>query len=305
MGIEKVLENLEELFRQWGISSRDWVFTAQYAFRLLGYDVEVREGHLNIQVNKTKIPWEVGEALETHPPINTECSKEYLRFQEKTGFEFDIAPVFPGDFKRKAKFTVLYNLPNKKQIRVQTPEGGLEELDIILALCTDMGWGVEKGFRVMPSVEDQWRALLKKKETGLAKKYEKLIKKYSYFRKVKKQSVLRDLTKVVEFNGIVASKGKVKGIVNVILNPEATKKFEKGEILVTTMTSPKFTVFYKKTSAIVTDSGGMLCHAAIVAREMNVPCIIGTKIATKVLKDGDYIEVDANSGIVKKIVCPK
>lgn len=302
MKIEKVLENLEELFSHWGISSRDWVFTAQYAFRLLGYDVEVREGHLNIQVNKKKIPWEVGEALETHPPINTKCSEDYLRFQERTGFEFDIAPVTLKDFKKKARHTVLHTLPNKKQIRVQTPEGGLEELEVILALCTDEGWGVEKGFRVMPSVEDQWKALLKKGETKLAGKYKKLVKKYGRFRKAKKSNVSIDFTKTREFSGIVASRGKARGIANIVLNPEMTKKFKKGEILVTTMTSPKFTIFYKKTSAIITDSGGMLCHAAIIAREMNIPCIVGTKIATKVLKDGDYIEVDATAGKVRKLV---
>lgn len=301
MRIEKVLEDLEGLFNGWGISSCDWVFTAQYAFRLLGYDVSVRKGHLNIQVKKSRIPWEVGEALETHPPVGTKFSRQYLQFERKTGFEFDIAPVPPKDFKRKIKHTVQYSLPSGKQIRVQTPEGGLEELDIIFSLCTDEGWGVEKGYRVMPAVEDQWKATLKKGETELAKAYEELIKKYDHFRKPKKPKSPKDFTKVKELKGIIASKGKARGKVNVVLNPETTKRFKKGEILVTTMTSPKFTVFLKSTSAIVTDGGGVLCHAAIVAREMKVPCIVGTKIATKVLKDGDLVEVDANNGIVRKL----
>jgi len=285
MRIVKVLEELEKLFSKWKISNQDWVFTAQYAFRLLGYNVGVREGYFNIQVKKEKIPWEVGEALETHPPVNTNFSKLYLQFQKKTGFEFDIVPVLSKDFERKLKSTVRYLLPNGKQIHVQTPEGGLEELDKIFSLCTNKGWGIEKGFRVMPSVEDQWKALLKKGEIKLAKKYENLIKKYSRFRKIKKSGVSKDFTKIRKFDGVVASRGKVKGIVNVILNPEITKKFEKGEILVTTMTSPKFTNFLKNASAVVTDEGGTLCHAAIVAREMKIPCLVGTKIATKVLKE--------------------
>jgi pyruvate,water dikinase len=57
----------------------------------------------------------------------------------------------------------------------------------------------------------------------------------------------------------------------------------------------------KKASAIVTDEGGITCHAAIVARELGIPCIIGTQISTKVLKDGDIVEVDADKGVVKKI----
>ena len=55
----------------------------------------------------------------------------------------------------------------------------------------------------------------------------------------------------------------------------------------------------EKASAFVTDEGGILCHAAIVAREMKKPCIIGTKVSTKILKDGDMVEVDADNGIVK------
>jgi pyruvate,water dikinase len=57
----------------------------------------------------------------------------------------------------------------------------------------------------------------------------------------------------------------------------------------------------KKAAAIVTNIGGLTCHAAIVSRELCIPCVVGTKIETKVLKDGDLVEVDASSGVVKKI----
>jgi pyruvate,water dikinase len=57
----------------------------------------------------------------------------------------------------------------------------------------------------------------------------------------------------------------------------------------------------KKAGAIITNSGGITCHAAIVAREIKIPTLIGTKIATKIFKDGDLVEVDANKGIVRKI----
>jgi pyruvate,water dikinase len=62
------------------------------------------------------------------------------------------------------------------------------------------------------------------------------------------------------------------------------------------MTSPDFIPILKKVSAIITDEGGITCHAAIVSRELKIPCIVGTKIATKVLKDGDVVEVDAQKG---------
>ena len=74
-----------------------------------------------------------------------------------------------------------------------------------------------------------------------------------------------------------------------------------GEVLVAPMTTPDYLPAMKRATAFVTDEGGITCHAAIVARELKKPCIIGTKIATKVLKDGDLVEVDANTGTVKII----
>ncbi len=79
----------------------------------------------------------------------------------------------------------------------------------------------------------------------------------------------------------------------------------KGDILVTGMTRPDFTQYISKASAIVTDAGGVLSHAAIIARELKKPCIIGTRNATKMIRDNDYIEVDANRGIVSKVSLKK
>lgn len=104
---------------------------------------------------------------------------------------------------------------------------------------------------------------------------------------------------ITEFKGNIACKGNAKGIVRIIKSKNEFNKFNKGEILVTSMTTPDFILIMKKSSAIVTDEGGLSSHAAIVSRELNIPCIIGTKIATKVLHDGDLVEVNADKGIVK------
>ena len=110
---------------------------------------------------------------------------------------------------------------------------------------------------------------------------------------------------VLKKRGIItgqsANPGKVKGTVRLILNREQSGSFKKNEILVTPMTTPWYVPLMKKARAIVTDEGGVMCHAAIISRELNKPCVIGTKIATKVLKDGDLVEVDANRGIVRLI----
>ncbi|MEK6910694.1 MAG: PEP-utilizing enzyme [Nanoarchaeota archaeon] len=101
--------------------------------------------------------------------------------------------------------------------------------------------------------------------------------------------------------GHSANRGKIKGIVKVILSSKDFHKLNVGEILVTTMTSVDFVPIMAKAAAFITNEGGITSHASIVAREMNKPCIIGTRIATKVLKDGDVVEVDAEKGIVRII----
>jgi phosphohistidine swiveling domain-containing protein len=109
----------------------------------------------------------------------------------------------------------------------------------------------------------------------------------------------QDSTEIVK--GQIGSKGFAKGTVRIVLDPERRGDFKTGDILVTGMTRPEFVPLMKQASAIVTDEGGITCHAAIVSRELHKPCVIGTKIATKVFKDGDMVEVDANTGTVTKL----
>ena len=104
---------------------------------------------------------------------------------------------------------------------------------------------------------------------------------------------------IKKFNGTIACPGLIKARVKIVYSFDELNKVKYGDILVTHMTSPRFMSAIKICSAIITDEGGLTCHAAIIAREMNKPCIIGTKIATQVLKDGDLVEVDAERGMVK------
>ena len=106
---------------------------------------------------------------------------------------------------------------------------------------------------------------------------------------------------VKEFNGLIAQPGKVKGRVVVVYSNEDKKKFKKGDIMVAPDGPAELTWFLKNASAIITDQGGMISHVSIIARELKTPCIVGTKIATQILKDGDLVEVDADKGIIKKL----
>jgi phosphoenolpyruvate synthase/pyruvate phosphate dikinase len=110
-----------------------------------------------------------------------------------------------------------------------------------------------------------------------------------------------------ELRGAVANSGKTRAIARILFsnNIESMKKirreFKKGQVLVTQMTQPNIFDIAKKAGAIVTDEGGMLSHAAIISRELKIPCIVGTSVATDLIKDGQLIEVDANKGVVRII----
>lgn len=106
-----------------------------------------------------------------------------------------------------------------------------------------------------------------------------------------------------EISGAIASRGRASGRARIIIDPsgDGAAAFQPGEILVTAMTRPEFMALIKRAGAIVTDEGGITSHAAIVSRELRIPCIIGTRTATQAIRDGDMVEVDAERGIVRKI----
>ena len=107
-----------------------------------------------------------------------------------------------------------------------------------------------------------------------------------------------------EVKGIVASKGNggvVRGKIHILLDPMKAELFQDGEILVAPMTSPEYIFAMKKACAVLTDTGGLTSHAAIVSRELGIPCLVGTKVATTVFQDGDVVEVNSGEGIARKV----
>ncbi|PIZ52205.1 hypothetical protein COY27_01015 [Candidatus Woesearchaeota archaeon CG_4_10_14_0_2_um_filter_33_13] len=117
----------------------------------------------------------------------------------------------------------------------------------------------------------------------------------------KKVSLEKDKENINAVNGTPASLGKVIGKARICKNISQIGKVEQGDILIVPMTRPEYVPAMKKAIAIVTDEGGLTCHAAVIARELGKPCVIGTRIATKVFKDNDMLEVNANHGIVRKL----
>lgn len=124
---------------------------------------------------------------------------------------------------------------------------------------------------------------------------------------LEKNKILREISqqnKEQVVKGAVASLGAVsfyEGRVKVLLSPADSDKVQMGDIIVATMTSPDYIVAMKRAGAFITDEGGVTCHAAIVAREMHKPCLIGAKIATKKFKDNDRVRIDLQYGTVTLI----
>ena len=225
--------------------------------------------------------------------------------------------VTPDNFKvRKDDLTILSKMINTKPIElVRKPGGDCEEKLVppelqkqqvitdeqVKELATyakaiekhygcymDMEWGVDertnKVWLLQARPETVWSKKNKEKKEAAAEK----------------AAVTTDRKVVVK--GLPASPGSAAGKAHVILDPSKIAEFKDGEILVTTMTAPDWVPAMKKAKAIVTDAGGMTCHASIVSRELGIPCIVGTKCrsveATTTIQDGAEITVDATNGIV-------
>lgn len=102
----------------------------------------------------------------------------------------------------------------------------------------------------------------------------------------------------VLLTGLGAAPGRRSGRVRIVMQPDRGELLQKGEILVAPMTSPDWMPVLRRAAALVTDGGGMTCHAAIVSRELGIPCIVGTRDATRLLRDGETVSVDGSSGKV-------
>ncbi|MFH1790054.1 MAG: PEP-utilizing enzyme [bacterium] len=114
-------------------------------------------------------------------------------------------------------------------------------------------------------------------------------------------NVLKDNADSVVLKGMPASLGIAKGKVKIVFGIKDLKKVNEGDIIVAITTHPDYVPAMHRASAIITDEGGLTSHAAIVSRELKIPCIVGTKSATSILKDGNTIEIDAERGLIKKL----
>ena len=113
------------------------------------------------------------------------------------------------------------------------------------------------------------------------------------------RSTFLSVKAIKEIKGNIVSRGQARGRVGLILDNSDLVKFQAGRVLVSNFTTPEYVPAMKKAIAIITDDGGITCHAAMIARELGKPCVVGTKEATRLLKNGDLVEVDASAGLIR------
>jgi len=217
--------------------------------------------------------------------------------------------VTPDDYyvDKKTLAIVRRNIPTKTVMLIQKPGGGTEDrpvphllkrrqviTDSQIVELTKYALAIEEHYDRPMDIE--W---------GLDKQTNKLLilqaRPETVWSLKKAQAGERPAIateKKILVRGLPASPGVAAGKVHVIPSAENLRDFQAGEVLVTKMTAPDWVPAMKKSKAIVADSGGMTCHAAIVSRELGIPCIVGSKNGTHVLKSGMDVTVDAKSGVV-------
>jgi len=296
MEINKVLEHLDEMFQKWGLDAKDWVLVGRHALRIKGYNLKPRPNHLNAYVDRNKLPWKPTEPdnIEVIPPPESKAGKDFADFMKKTGFVADIVLLKTDGIKSWLK-TFKYTLPNNRRIRVIQISCLPTIFDKLLSMCTPELFGVGKGKRFFEVITEYTHAAADKGNYEAEKACRAVLKKYAHFEKeVKPKSIRVDAVK-----GVTVYPGYVTGAAR-LLTEKNIADLRNGEIIIAALLSPNFTPVLRKAAAIVANEGGKLSHAAILSREYKIPCVIGTKYATKIFKTGDKILVDARKGIVKK-----
>ena len=226
----------------------------------------------------------------TVTPDNYTVSKAENKIIDRCVNEQDVMLVRKegGDCEEQPVPEELRNVQTLTDEQILELAGYAKKIEAHYGCYMDMEWGIDarnnKIWILQARPETVWSRRNKDKKPAQAE-----VKSAATDRKV-----------IVK--GLPASPGLVSGRTHVILDPSHIDEFKEGEILVTEMTAPDWVPAMKKAKAIVTDSGGMTCHASIVSRELGIPCIVGTKsrgeAATTTVPDGIDVTVDATHGVV-------
>jgi len=287
-------------------------FASLFTDRAIFYRVQKGFDHLSIALSaivQMMCYSESSGVIFTIDPTNGDDSVVMIEANYGLGEYVVQGRVTPDDYyvDKKTLRIARKNIPTKTVMLVQKPEGGTEDKPVPDALKNRQVITDDEVIDLAKyalTIEQHYGRPMDI-EWGLDKQTGKLLilqARPETVWSLKKGPVEQKAAVVTErkilVKGLPASPGLVAGKVHLIPSVEHVSEFQAGEILVTEMTAPDWVPAMKKAKAIIADSGGMTCHAAIVSRELGIPCIVGSKNGTQVLATGMEVTVDAKRGVV-------
>lgn len=322
----QALEGLRSLLEGWGIKADDWYVTGEAAMVLSGYPVEYREGQIDILVCRNTWPWaREEEQVSLFPDKGTLEDRQLHDYISKFNITPDFHPLPHVGIKAEDRFEQTYWLTDEKGVRVLKPWAGVYHRECIINFYTNEH---PKGLNVFDQVKFiRW------------KKFIEQIREHAFNIKDEQTSAMCDevlplVQQAIEFfenktpsspltrgsstatedplakgKAELSSRGNKGGLTGTpVYQGKATGPAQhwqdgadfKGKIAILTHILPSQVTLIKEAAGIVTDQGGLLSHAATVAREYKIPTVIGTRNATSLFEDGDELEVDAVEGIVRR-----
>jgi len=303
MNTNQILEEFSNLFSKWGLTEDDYCFAGEYALKYQGFPIEPRRSHFDFFVNKNKLPWKVEGGVEsTTPPKDSREFKEFKLFLEKTNSDPHLLPIPLGDVTLEnilERSTFIELNPTKRMRIIKPVEQIINYYNVLKWWDVKKRWTEEKIKRWLNyfdifreyGIETNQEDIVKWSNKGI-----ELVKEKNIQFEESESNLESDI-----LNGFTAYPGYTRGKVRIVLNSDDLARVESGDIIIAEYAKPEYIIVANKISGMVADQGGTESHMAIMSRENKIPTVIGTKYATKILKDGDLVEVDANQGIVRKI----
>jgi phosphohistidine swiveling domain-containing protein len=295
---EETLVHLKNLLQSWNISPDDWYVTGEAAMVLSGYPVTFRDQQMDILVCRNVWPWPRSEEqVSLFPDSGSLAEKQLLEFVEKTGMTPDFHPLPHVGILDTDRFAHTNIFSPASGVRVLSPWAGILHRKLIIEF-----YEAAPGFSL--DVFDKNKFLRWKKFIEETRAHAQTVGDE------KAVSTCDEVLLVVEraiqyfenkdtlgfLKGMTACPGKVVGDI-AFWHDGADLS---GKIVVLKLALPYQFTQLSKARGIITEEGGLLSHASVIAREYNVPAIIGVASVLQHLSEGDRVELDADNGVVKK-----
>jgi len=317
--IEEAAVAVSELMCSWGFSSRQWMVGKYLSHFFIGMVPKPKDiiRDINLYVLKDKLPWKIKKQSRSIIPPAGRYFDEYNALQNKYRVSLDFMPL-PDDYlgasfiSRNCEEVVV----GGERINLESAEKFIKRLEVLsvdfkgksAAAFRDFYYADKKRYHDRITFYNQVSRFLRRThKQNLEKRMQQLTDDYAHlihwaypelFEKKKKH-----VAALAEVSGssVDASQKTVKGVIALHTADSVLPKKGRKFVYVFTHFFPGDTAVFPHANAIVTDGGGLLSHAAIVCREIGMPCIVGTKNASSVFKDGDKVEMDLEKGVVRKI----